>query len=112
EAEFELAELDQQVPQRDDERRTAQQAAQRESTAAGAIEARLGALTRLQQDVQQQGELQPWLQKHELADRARLWQRLQIEAGWENALESVLRERMSALEMSRLEWAEGYVADA
>src|SRR5690606_12836206 len=57
EAEFELAELDQQIPQLDHERRTAQQAAQRESAAASAIEARLGALTRLQQDVQQQGEL-------------------------------------------------------
>src|SRR5260364_236718 len=31
-----------------------------------------------------------------LAARARLWQKLRIEAGWETALEAVLRERLGA----------------
>ncbi|GAA5234728.1 chromosome segregation protein SMC [Verticiella sediminum] len=111
-AEGELQALEERVPRMDAERREAQQAAQEQAGAVNATEARLGALTRLQQDVQQQGELQPWLQKHELTQRERLWQRLQIEPGWETALESVLRERMSALEMNQLDWASGFLTDA
>ncbi len=112
EAEGELFELEDRVPALDAERRTAQQQAQQQASAMANIEARLAALTRLQRDVEQRGALQPWLQKHELANRERLWQRLQVEPGWETALEAALRERMSALEMSSLDWAAGFAADA
>jgi chromosome segregation protein len=62
--------------------------------------------------VQTQGKVQPWLQKHELDKLPRLWQKLDIETGWETALESVLRERTGALEISNLDWARGFFGDA
>ncbi|HRA77163.1 MAG TPA: chromosome segregation protein SMC, partial [Burkholderiaceae bacterium] len=43
---------------------------------------------------------------------SRLYQKLRIEDGWENAIESVLRERVNALEVGRLEHVAGLVADA
>src|SRR5690606_5664232 len=111
-AEAELLALEERVPRTDAERRAAQQAFQREAASASAIEARLAALLRLQQDVQQQGALQPWLQQHDLAQRSRLWQRLQITPGWETALEAVLAERTTALEISDLDWTAGFLRDA
>src|SRR5690606_6509892 len=76
------------------------------------LEARLAALKQLQENVQTQGKVQPWLQKHELGELPRLWQKLQIDQGWETALEAVLRERTSALEVSNLDWAKAFFNDA
>jgi chromosome segregation protein len=66
----------------------------------------------LQDSLQAEGKVAPWLEKHELGKLPRLWQKLQIEAGWENALESVLRERTGALEVSNLDWAKAFFSDA
>src|SRR3546814_1679577 len=71
----------------------------------------MAALTKLQEDVQKQGALQPWLDKHELSGLGRLWQKLHIEPGWETALEAVLRERMSALEVRQLEHTRAFAGD-
>ncbi|MBL8490376.1 MAG: AAA family ATPase, partial [Rhodocyclaceae bacterium] len=38
-----------------------------------------------------------WLKARSLQDARALWQVIQVEAGWETAVESVLRERLSAL---------------
>jgi chromosome segregation protein len=38
------------------------------------------------------GQGPPWLRKHELDTLPRLWQKVQVEEGWETALESVLRD--------------------
>lgn len=111
-AQGELAELEERLPDLDEARRKAQQAAQEESQVLARLEARLSALGKLQEDVQKQGALAPWLDKHELSSFGRLWQKLQIEAGWETALESALRERMSALEVRQLEHVRAFVADA
>jgi len=94
------------------ERRDAHAQVQQESSASAKLEARLSALRQLQERVQTQGKVQPWLQKHELDKLPRLWQKLDIEAGWETALESVLRERTGALEVSNLDWARGFFGDA
>ncbi len=112
ECEATLLELEQRLPHLDNERRNAQQQAQQEAARVATIEARLSALTRLQESVQQQGELQPWLQKHELVQRPRLWQRLQVQPGWEVAVESALRERLASIELAELEWAAGFLSDA
>ncbi|MES3025328.1 MAG: chromosome segregation protein SMC [Pseudomonadota bacterium] len=96
----------------EDERAAAQAAVNAESAANARLEARLSALKQLQERVQSQGKVQPWLQKHELATLPRLWQKLHIEAGWETALEAVLRERTGALEMSNIEWAKAFFNDA
>ncbi|MBW8897884.1 MAG: chromosome segregation protein SMC [Massilia sp.] len=94
------------------ERRDAHAQVQQESGVNAKLEARLSALRQLQERVQTQGKVQPWLQKHELDKLPRLWQKLDIETGWETALESVLRERTGALEVSNLDWARGFFGDA
>lgn len=103
--------LDQQ--QRLEEERAAAHKAVQEETAANAqLEARLSALKQLQDRVQTQGKVQPWLQKHGLDSLPKLWQKLQIEDGWETALEAILRERTGALEMSNIDWAKAFFSDA
>jgi chromosome segregation protein len=72
----------------------------------------LTALVRLQEDVQKKGALEPWLAKHELTSLARLWQKLHVEPGWETALEAVLNERMTGLEVRNLDWARAFANDA
>ena len=94
------------------ERRDAHAQVQQETASNARLEARLTALRQLQERVQTQGKVQPWLQKHELDKLPRLWQKLDIETGWETALESVLRERTGALEVSNLDWARGFFGDA
>ena len=41
--------------------------------------------------------------KHQLDALPRLWQRIQIEKGWEDALEAVLRERLNSVALEQLE---------
>ncbi len=76
------------------------------------LEARLAALKQLQENVQTEGKVQPWLDKHELGALPRLWKKLHVEAGWEAALEAVLRERLAALEVSNLDWVKAFASDA
>ncbi|WP_313634049.1 chromosome segregation protein SMC [Massilia timonae] len=94
------------------ERKEAHAQVQVESAANAQLEARLNALRQMQERVQTQGKVQPWLEKHELAGLPRLWQKLEVEAGWEAALEAVLRERSGALEVSNIDWAKAFVLDA
>ncbi|GGI54578.1 chromosome segregation protein SMC [Oxalicibacterium solurbis] len=112
EATIQLEEAQEQLPRMEEERRTAQQQVNTETANNAQLEARLAALKQLQENVQTQGKVQPWLQKHELGELPRLWQKLHIDQGWETALESVLRERTSALEVSNLDWAKAFFNDA
>ncbi|MGI4846869.1 MAG: chromosome segregation protein SMC [Janthinobacterium lividum] len=107
-----LEEAQQLQPQLEDDRRAAQAQVNSETATLAQLEARLTALKQLQERVESQGKVQPWLQKHELAGLPRLWQKLGIAQGWETALEAILRERTSALEMSNLDWAKGFFSDA
>ena len=59
--------------------------------------ARRTALEQLQKRVQGDGKLNEWLRRHRLDARQPLWKSLHVEAGWEDAVEAVLRERLSAL---------------
>ncbi|APR05604.1 condensin subunit Smc [Thauera chlorobenzoica] len=59
--------------------------------------ARHDALAQLQARVQSQGELGDWLERHGLGALPPLWKHLQVEAGWDDAVHAVLRERLSAL---------------
>jgi len=112
EAQMQLEEAQEQQPRLEEERRAAQQQVNQETANNAQLEARLHALKQLQENVQSQGKVQPWLKKHELSELPRLWQKLHIDQGWETALESVLRERTSALEMSNLDWAKAFFNDA
>lgn len=112
EAQETLATLEDRIPEADAERTRAQTASQTDSQNLARLEARLSALSKLQEDVQKQGALEPWLAKHELSGLSRLWQKLHIEPGWETALEAALRERMASLEMRNLDWARAFADDA
>ncbi len=110
-AQARLAELQQQAPEFDEQRRLQQHIVNAESARLAELAARLGALKALQERVKTDGKLQPWLQKHGLAHLAGLWSRLHIEPGWENALEAALRERLGALEVSRLDMLRAFAQD-
>ncbi|MBA3059591.1 MAG: chromosome segregation protein SMC [Gammaproteobacteria bacterium] len=111
-AEARLHELQGSVPQLDDNRRQQQQAVNIESARLADLSARLEALKALQEKVKTDGKLQPWLAKHGLETLQGLWSRIHIEQGWENALEGALRERLSALEVSRLDMVRAFGNDA
>ncbi|MES2511061.1 MAG: chromosome segregation protein SMC [Pseudomonadota bacterium] len=108
EAEARLHELTDSVPQLDEERRTQQQAVNTESAKRADLSARMEALKALQEKVKTDGKLKPWLAKHGLDGLQGLWSRIHIEQGWENALEAALRERLGALEVSRLDMVRGF----
>ncbi|RPH41772.1 MAG: chromosome segregation protein SMC, partial [Burkholderiales bacterium] len=95
-----------------DGRRGPAQEALREALAkASQVDARIAALRQIQERVRTSGKTAPWLQKHGLEGMKRLWQRLRIEPGWETAIESVLRERVQSLEVTRLESLSGLLAE-
>ncbi|HEX9570896.1 MAG TPA: AAA family ATPase, partial [Burkholderiales bacterium] len=65
-----------------------------------ALDARLLTLQKIQNQVEENGQIQNWIDRHQLAARPRLWQKIRVEAGWEAAVESALRDRLHAMEMS------------
>lgn len=105
-------ELQDQVPQLDEDRREKQQAVNSESAKQADLSARMEALKALQEKVKTDGRLLPWLAKHGLDGLQALWSRIHIEQGWENALEGALRERLNALEVSRLDMVRAFGNDA
>ncbi len=111
-ADARLQDLQDSVPQLDEARRAAQQAVNTESARQSDLSARLDALKALQDKVKTDGKLQPWLQKHGLDGLQGLWSRIHVEPGWENALEAALRERMSALEVGRIDIVKAFASDA
>ncbi|MBS0317831.1 MAG: chromosome segregation protein SMC, partial [Proteobacteria bacterium] len=111
EAEERLHALQEQLPQLDEARRAHQQDMNAQGARQAELSARQGALRALQEKVKTDGRLLPWLTKHGLADMQGLWSRLHVEPGWESALEACLRERMQALEVSRLDMVRAFASD-
>lgn len=72
--------------------------------AATTAEAQLATLKQIQAATEDNAPLQEWLARHQLEALPRLWQKLRIDAGWETAVEAILRERLHALELG--DWAE------
>ncbi len=91
--------------------KAASEAAQQTGRELADLEAREQALSALQAKIGQGQDSAQWLEARGLAHARRLWQGLDIERGWEDALEAVLRERLNAVELDRLEsalaWGEG-----
>ncbi|MEY2771275.1 MAG: Chromosome partition protein Smc [Pseudomonadota bacterium] len=104
--------LQQEVPELDQARREQQERVNQEAARLADLTARLQALRALQEKVQTDGKLQPWLARHGMEGLQGLWQRIHIDKGWEVALESVLRERMAALQVSRLDMLRALADDA
>ncbi|MEO8768407.1 MAG: chromosome segregation protein SMC [Nitrosospira sp.] len=75
-------------------------------------EARFIALQRLQHRLEGSQGLSAWLVKYKLDTLPRLWQSIQIEKGWEDALEAVLRERLNSAQLEQLDLAHEWVDDS
>ncbi|HEY2560823.1 MAG TPA: chromosome segregation protein SMC [Caldimonas sp.] len=100
------------VPALEEERKSLQDLVNDEARRHAELGARLAALQALQEKVQVENKLKPWLSRHGLDSLAGLWTRIRIEPGWEAALEAALRERLGALEIGRLDTVRAFAADA
>jgi len=92
-----LQQLQQELPQLDAERKQVQAGLQRIERELAAGQARRAALEQMQASARQSGKLPEWLRRHGLEDAPPLWQQIHVDAGWESAVESVLRERLNAI---------------
>ena len=81
------------------------------SSALADREARSQALSALQAKIGSGNEAAAWFSARGLEHAQRLWQELDIEAGWEDALEAVLRERLNALELPSLDAVLSWTGD-
>ncbi len=110
-ADARLLTVQESLPALEQARRDQQIAANTEAARQATFSARLEALRALQEKVRTDGKLQPWLQKHGLDALAVLWSRIHVQQGWENALEAALRERLGALEVSRLDLVRAFASE-
>ena len=97
-----LASLQEQLPLADNQRSNQRDSLQQQERMLAQTEARLHALQQLQRQLDNDKNLNAWLQQHQLENLPRLWQSIRIENGWEDALEAVLRERLNAIAMPTL----------
>ncbi len=75
------------------------------------LDARLTALQSLQEQVSRAGEIEPWLERHELRGNPHLWQGIRIREGWENALEAVLSQRLNSIGLVELAQVHAWLAE-
>jgi chromosome segregation protein len=100
-----LAQLQEQLPAADAARHEQRNTAQELERQLAQVEAKLSALRQLQEQIDNDENLKQWLADHRLDQMPRLWQSIRIEAGWEDALEAVLRERINAIALQGLDEA-------
>jgi chromosome segregation protein len=99
------------LPRADQAAREADTALDQENQTLGGLEARLQALVQLQERLSRGADTESWLGAHGLDRAPRLWQGIQIEPGWEDALEAVLRERLNAIAVGELAETKGWFAE-
>ena len=92
-----------------DRHRAAGEAWQEASSTLADREARAKALAALQEKIGANPDAAAWRKSHALHEVRHLWQQLEIEPGWEDAFEAVLRERLHALELPKLDAALSWV---
>jgi len=85
------------------ERDTVQQTIQSLQHTLAQAGARHDVLQRLQEQIEDNQALNKWMAKTRLNVLPKLWQQISVEPGWETALEAVLRERIQAVVVDRLE---------
>jgi chromosome segregation protein len=88
-----------------EQHRVASDAWSEASRALAEREARSEALSALQAKITRGENAAEWLRVRGLEKARRLWQQIDVERGWEDALEAVLRERLNAIELPQLEAA-------
>jgi chromosome segregation protein len=98
-----LAELQSAVQALQERQRDVSVAWQADSRALAELDARAQALAALQARIGHGQDVDHWLDEHGLTAARRLFQALDIERGWEDALEAVLRERLEALQVASLD---------
>lgn len=103
EASTAAAHAQEQVPLADQARQNAQTTLQNANQVLHQTEAKLQALQALQEQVQSQAKVGPWLEQHQLQQKPRLWQKIQVESGWETAFEAVMRERIGAIQAENMQ---------
>ena len=106
------AERQQSVASLQERHREAAEHWQRHARALADLEARSVALAALQAKIGRGEDIDPWLHAQGLGSASHLWQALDIEPGWEDALEAVMRERLDALQLAHLDDALGFAGDA
>ncbi len=92
-----LQQLQQELPLLETTRSRAQGDVQRLERELAAGQARRAALEQMQARARESGKLPEWLRRHGLEAAPPLWQQIHVEAGWESAVEAVLRERLNAI---------------
>lgn len=92
-----LQQLQEEMPQLEAKRKEIQAELQCLERELAAGQARRAALEQMQAKTQAAGKLPEWLRRHGLESAPPLWQKIHVEAGWEEAVEAVLRERLSAI---------------
>lgn len=107
-----LAQHQTQLPLADTARNEAQKHFQEVLQKLHQTQAKLEALKALQQRIESQSNTEQWLDKHQLNRQQRLWKDIQVEKGWEVAFESILRERLTAIEVDTLSSASQLIEDA
>ena len=106
-----LQNLEAQTPGLEEERKTAQDNSNQQSAKLVELQARQQALTALQEKLRTDERLVPWLAKHGLQTLKPLWSRVHVTPGWEQAFEAALRERLAALEVSKLDTVKFFASD-
>ncbi|HSD54178.1 MAG TPA: chromosome segregation protein SMC [Burkholderiales bacterium] len=106
-----IRELQQDLPVLEAARAAALARLQEIEREANTREGRLATLKRIQEQVEEGGEINAWLGKHGLQGLPRLWQKMTVDPGWETAVESVLRERLHALQLADPERLARLLAD-
>ena len=106
-----LQNLEAQTPGLEEERKTAQDNSNQQSAKLVELQARQQALTALQEKLRTDERLVPWLAKHGLQTLKPLWSRVHVTPGWEQAFEAALRERLAALEVSKLDTVKSFASD-
>ncbi len=92
-----LQQLQQELPALETRRREMQGELQRIERELAAGRARQATLEQLQARSRETGKLPDWLRRHGLESAPPLWRQIHVEAGWEEAVEAVLRERLNAI---------------
>ncbi len=77
-----------------------------------ASEARTQALAQLQARLANGAEMEGWLASRNLDKAPRFWQGIEIAAGWEDALEAVLLERLNGIALDDMNSVAGWLTDA
>ncbi|MBI1396966.1 MAG: chromosome segregation protein SMC [Betaproteobacteria bacterium] len=92
-----LAVVESEIPSLEDMFREASAAVESLRHQLASLEARRHALIALQDQVGSSEQMASWLGQHGLDGASRLWERVQVASGWEDAVEAVLRERLNAI---------------